>query len=121
MQATVGIFGGWIWLKWSVSAALKIDKSCRWFQGNINGLIRYVELEIGGLNKQGVFGVWLLRTKELLVFLVCFSSVVVIVKPQSKPQGPKSKSPCPGSWILMVCGARCSLAAAPCALCSLLD
>ena len=50
MQATVGIFGGWIWLKWNVSAALKIDKSSRWFQGNINGLIRYVQLEIGGLH-----------------------------------------------------------------------
>ena len=121
MQATVGIFGGWTWLKWIVSAALKIDKSCRWFQGNINGLIRYVELEIGGLNKQGVCCVVFQNYSSQVLVLVCFSSVVVIVKPQSKPQGPKSKSPCPDSWILMVCGARCSLAATPCALCSLLD
>ena len=105
MQATVGIFGGWIWLKWNVSAALKIDKSSRWFQGNINGLIRYVQLEIGALNKQGV---WCLvfqnsQLSSQVLVLVCFSPVVVIVKPQSKPQGPKSSSPCPGSWILMEC------------------
>ena len=89
MQATVGIFGGWIWLKWSVSAALKIDKSCRWFQGSINGLIRYVELEIGGLNKQGVFGVWCSRTTALRSWsLFVFLPLLLLSSPSPSPKVP---------------------------------
>ena len=94
MQATVGIFGGWIWLKWNVSAALKIDKSSRWFQGNINGLIRYVQLEIGALNKQGVWCLVFqnsqlstLRSWSWFVFL----PLLLLSSPSQRPKVPSPR------------------------------